>query len=194
VHSAEPGSHSAGYPENPERDFIKRLIALGGETVEIRDALYASKIISYTQGFMLLRAASDEFGWELDMSTVASLWRAGCIIRARFLNDIMKAFETDITSLLMDDFFTDAVTSSEQSWRRVVAEAVRCGIPVPAYASALSFFDAYRSERLPANLIQAQRDYFGAHTYERVDRPRGEYFHTNWTGTGGATTAGSYQA
>jgi len=164
------------------------------ETVEIRDALYASKIISYTQGFMLLRAASDEFGWELDMSTVASLWRAGCIIRARFLNDIMKAFETDITSLLMDDFFTDAVTSSEQSWRRVVAEAVRCGIPVPAYASALSFFDAYRSERLPANLIQAQRDYFGAHTYERVDRPRGEYFHTNWTGTGGATTAGSYQA
>ena len=162
---------------------------------DIRDALYASKIVSYTQGFMLLRSASEEFSWDLDLGRIASLWREGCIIRAAFLDDITAAFDRDpeLTNLLLDPFFTDAVHRAQAGWRRVVSAAVTAGIPVPAYSSALAFFDAYRSERVPANLIQAQRDYFGAHTYERVDRPRGEFFHTNWTGTGGDTTAGTYE-
>jgi 6-phosphogluconate dehydrogenase len=163
---------------------------------DIRDALYASKIVSYAQGFHLLRAASDEYGWELDYGRIASLWREGCIIRAAFLDDITAAFERDasLLSLLLDRFFLDALMDSQAGWRRVVAAAATTGIPVPAYASALSFFDGYRSERTAANLIQAQRDYFGAHTYERIDKPRGEFFHTNWTGRGGDTTSGSYQA
>jgi 6-phosphogluconate dehydrogenase len=163
---------------------------------DIRDALYASKLVSYAQGFMLLRAAAAEHGWELDLGRIASLWREGCIIRARFLDDITAAFDRDpgLENLLLDPFFADAVGQAQAGWRRVVAAAVTAGIPVPAYSTALAFFDGYRSATLPANLIQAQRDYFGAHTYERVDRPRGEAFHTNWTGHGGATTAGTYQA
>ena len=161
----------------------------------VHDALYASKIVSYAQGFMLLRAASEEHGWNLDLGRVASLWRGGCIIRAAFLDDITAAFrrEPALPSLLLDPFFQAALAEAQPGWRRVVAAAVQSGIPVPAYSTALAFYDAYRCARLPANLIQAQRDYFGAHTYERVDRPRGEFFHTDWTGRGGSATAGSYQ-
>lgn len=157
----------------------------------VRDALYASKIVSYAQGFMLLRAAADEYGWELDYGRIAQLWREGCIIRAAFLDDITAAFRRrpDLPSLLLDDFFAEAVRRAEAGWRRVVGEAVRLGIPAPAYSSALAFYDGYRNRRLPANLIQAQRDYFGAHTYERVDRPRGEFHHTDWTA--GGAPAGS---
>ena len=167
----------------------------GVDLDDLRDAVYASKIVSYTQGFLLLRAASEEHGWDLDLGRIASLWREGCIIRAAFLDDITAAFsrDPDLDSLLLDAFFTAAVDRAQAGWRRVVAAAVSAGVPVPAYATALGFYDAYRAARLPANLIQAQRDYFGAHTYERVDRPRGEFFHTDWTGHGGATTAGSYQ-
>ncbi|MGF1668223.1 MAG: decarboxylating NADP(+)-dependent phosphogluconate dehydrogenase [Acidimicrobiia bacterium] len=163
---------------------------------DIRDALYASKIVSYAQGFMLMRQASDENGWDLDLGRIASLWREGCIIRARFLDDITEAYRRDpsLANLLLDGFFTEAMGASGPGWRRTVASAVACGVPVPAYSTALAFYDSYRSAVLPANLIQAQRDYFGAHTYERVDRARGEWFHTNWTGTGGDTTAGSYGA
>ncbi len=170
--------------------------APGVEPDDLRDAVYASKIVSYAQGFMLLRAASEEHGWDLDLGLVASLWRAGCIIRAAFLDDITKAFRDDpgLASLLVDPFFIEAVDRAQAGWRRTVTGAVNAGVPVPAYGSALNFYDAYRSARLPANLIQAQRDYFGAHTYERVDKPRGQVFHTDWTGHGGATTAGSYQA
>ncbi len=161
---------------------------------DLRDALYASKIVSYAQGFMLLRAASDESGWDLDLSQVASLWRAGCIIRAAFLDDVMRAFDAGAEHLLLAPHFAAEVGRAEGGWRRVVAAAVGSGIPVPAYSSALAFFDAFHSEQVSANLIQAQRDYFGAHTYERVDRPRGEFFHTNWTGEGGTTTSGTYEA
>ena len=162
----------------------------------IGQALYASKIVSYAQGFLLLRAAADEYGWELDYGRIAGLWREGCIIRARFLDDITAAYaaEPDLPNLLVAPFFTDAIAEAQAGWRHVVAAAVSWGIPVPAYGTALAFYDAYRTERLPANMIQAQRDYFGAHTYERVDRPRDEWFHTNWTGRGGDVTAGSYDA
>jgi 6-phosphogluconate dehydrogenase len=162
----------------------------------IRDALYVSKIVSYAQGFMLLREAAAEYGWDLDYGRIAQLWREGCIIRAAFLDDITAAFgrAPELASLVLDEFFVEAIGSASDGWRRVVAAAVTAGIPVPAYSSALAFYDAYRTETLPANMIQAQRDYFGAHTYERVDRPRGEFFHTNWTGEGGDTTAGSYEA
>jgi 6-phosphogluconate dehydrogenase len=163
---------------------------------DLHDALYASKIVSYAQGFMLMAAASAEHGWKIDLGSIARLWRAGCIIRSRFLNDITAAFRDspDLPSLLLDAFFRDEIAAAEPGWRRTVVRAVRAGIPTPAYSSALAFYDAYRSARLPANLIQAQRDYFGAHTYERIDRPRGQHFHTNWTGTGGSTSAGTYDA
>ncbi|MFQ5522308.1 MAG: decarboxylating NADP(+)-dependent phosphogluconate dehydrogenase [Acidimicrobiia bacterium] len=154
----------------------------GVDVGDVEASLYASKIVSYAQGFRLMRAASEEFGWDLDLGTVASLWRAGCIIRAAFLEDITAAYRTnpELEDLLEEPFFADAIKSALASWRRVVTGAVRAGIPVPAYASALTYFDALRSHRLPANLIQAQRDFFGAHTFERVDRPRGEFFHQNW--------------
>ena len=163
---------------------------------DIHDALYGSKIISYAQGFMLLSAASTAYGWGLAPGTVAGLWRAGCIIRSRFLDDITTAFREDpsLPNLLVSPFFAVEIAQVLPGWRRTVARAALAGIPTPAYASALSFYDAYRSGRLPANLIQAQRDYFGAHTYERIDRPRGEWFHTNWTGTGGSTTSEQYSA
>jgi len=167
-----------------------------GVIEDLHDALYASKIISYTQGFMLISAASNEHDWNLDRGTIAGLWRAGCIIRSRFLGNIMSAYrdQPDLVNLLLDDFFAGEVETSLPGWRRTVARAVTAGIPVPAYSSALAFYDAYRSERLPANLVQAQRDYFGAHTYERTDTARGEWFHTDWTGQGGAVTSGTYEA
>ncbi len=163
---------------------------------DLHDALYASKIVSYAQGFMLIDAASKTYAWDLDQATIAGLWRAGCIIRSRFLNDIMAAYRSspNLTNLLLDDYFAGEITEALAGWRRTVGRAIAAGIPVPAYASALSFYDAYRSERLPANLIQAQRDYFGAHTYERVDMARNEWFHTDWTGHGGDVTSGTYQA
>ncbi len=163
---------------------------------DLRDALYASKVTSYAQGFMLLADASEEHGWDLDLGRVASLWREGCIIRAVFLDDITAAFEADpdLDNLLLADVFTDALAAAQDGWRRVVATAVGAGIPVPAYGTALAYYDGIRSVRTPANLVQAQRDYFGAHTFERTDRDRGEWFHTDWTGRGGAVTSGSYDA
>jgi 6-phosphogluconate dehydrogenase len=163
---------------------------------DLRDAVYGSKIVSYAQGFLLLAAASDEYDWDLNLGAVAGLWRAGCIIRAAFLNDITAAYRTDpeLVSLLVDEHFAAELARVEPAWRRVVAAAVTAGVPVPAYGTALAFYDGYRTARGSANMIQAQRDYFGAHTYERVDRERGQWFHTNWTGTGGTTTSGSYNA
>lgn len=163
---------------------------------DIHDALYASKIVSYAQGYMLMRAAAGEFGWDLDYGSIALMWRNGCIIRSAFLGEINRAYlrNPELANLLLDSYFKTAVETAQGGWRRVVATALQNGIPVPAMASALTFFDGYRNERLPANLLQAQRDYFGAHTYERVDRPRGEFFHTDWIGSGGGVTAGSYEA
>lgn len=160
----------------------------------VRLGLYASKIISYAQGFMLMRGAAKEYHWELNYGSIALMWRAGCIIRSRFLNDIKKAFDKNakLENLLFDDFFKKAIEKSEQALRKVVASAAEYGIPIPCFSTALAFFDGYRCSHLPASLLQAQRDFFGAHTYERVDQPRGKYFHTNWTGKGGAVTSGSY--
>eukprot|EP00190_Bangiopsis_sp_CCMP1999_P000022 CAMPEP_0198726060 /NCGR_PEP_ID=MMETSP1475-20131203/3235_1 /TAXON_ID= ORGANISM="Unidentified sp., Strain CCMP1999" /NCGR_SAMPLE_ID=MMETSP1475 /ASSEMBLY_ACC=CAM_ASM_001111 /LENGTH=486 /DNA_ID=CAMNT_0044487941 /DNA_START=155 /DNA_END=1615 /DNA_ORIENTATION=- len=162
----------------------------------IEKALYASKIISYAQGYMLLREAAKAYNWDLNYGGIALMWRGGCIIRSKFLGDIRNAFQKDpnLTNLLLDDFFKSAVENAQQGWRTTVATAVEHGIPVPAFMSALSFYDGYRSDRLPANLLQAQRDYFGAHTYERIDKERGIHFHTNWTGTGGDVSASTYQA
>jgi 6-phosphogluconate dehydrogenase len=163
---------------------------------DIREALYASKIVSYTQGYMLMRAAAAEYDWNLNYGGIALMWRGGCIIRSVFLGKIKDAFDKDpeLSNLLLDSYFKEQVDAAQAAWRRVVAKAVEMGIPAPAMSSALAFYDGYRNERLSANLLQAQRDYFGAHTYERVDRPRGEFFHTNWTGRGGDVTSGSYQA
>jgi 6-phosphogluconate dehydrogenase len=161
---------------------------------DLRQALYASKIASYAQGYQLMRAAAKEYGWNLNYGGIALMWRGGCIIRSAFLGKIKEAFDHDpgLVNLLIDPFFADAVVKAQPAWRRVVTTAVNLGIPVPAIGSALGYFDGYRCERLPANLLQAQRDYFGAHTYERVDKPRGEFFHTNWTGHGGTTSASTY--
>ena len=161
---------------------------------DIRKALYASKIISYTQGYMLMRAAAKEHSWNLNYGGIALMWRGGCIIRSAFLGDIKNAFDKKpkLENLLFDPFFKKAIKACARSWRKVISTAVRKGIPVPAFSTALAFFDGFRSERLPANLLQAQRDYFGAHTYERVDQPRGQFFHTNWTGTGGRVASSTY--
>ncbi len=161
---------------------------------DLRKALYAAKITSYAQGFMLMRAAAEEYAWNLDYGSIASMWRGGCIIRSVFLTKIKEAFGRNprLANLMLDSFFKQIIESSQQPWRRVIASAVTLGIPVPAMSTALAFYDGYRSEWLPANLLQAQRDYFGAHTYERIDRPRGESFHTNWTGRGGDTSASTY--
>jgi 6-phosphogluconate dehydrogenase len=163
---------------------------------EIRQALYASKICSYAQGFDLMKMAAVENSWELDYGGIALMWREGCIIRAQFLERIKEAYDADpgLANLLLAPYFTEAIDHSQTAWRRVVAEAVARGIPVPAFSSALAYYDSYRHARLPANILQAQRDYFGAHTYERVDKPRGEFFHTNWTGRGGETSATTYTA
>lgn len=160
----------------------------------VRRALYCSKIISYAQGYMLLRAAEKEHGWHLNMGGVALMWRGGCIIRSIFLGDIKKAFDKnpDLDNLLMDDFFADALNKYQEGWRKTQIAAIEYGIPTPAFSTALSFFDGYRTARLPANLLQAQRDFFGAHTYERTDKPRGEFFHTNWTGRGGRVSSSTY--
>ena len=160
----------------------------------IRDALYASKIVSYAQGYMLMRAAAKENGWKLNYGAIALMWRGGCIIRSRFLGKIREAFERDagLVNLLLDPYFVAEVQRCQAGWREVIATAVRAGIPVPAMGTALSFFDAYRTAHLPANLLQAQRDFFGAHTYERTDRPRGEFHHSNWTGRGGETASSTY--
>lgn len=156
-------------------------------------ALYAAKIASYAQGFMLLKEASRANGWELDMAAIAKLWRGGCIIRSRFLNDISAALEDpNLDNLFMAPFFVTALADCQDAWRQVVAAAALAGIPTPALSAGLAFYDGYRAARLPANMIQAQRDYFGAHTYERLDRPAGKFFHTDWTGEGGDVSSGTY--
>jgi len=163
---------------------------------DIRQALYASKICSYAQGFQLLRYAATEYGWDLNYGGIAGIWRGGCIIRAGFLYNIKEAFDenADLSNLLLHPFFKEAVERSQAAWRRVVAAAVTHGVPVPSMSSALAYFDSYRHDRLPANVLQAQRDYFGAHTYERIDKPRGQFFHTDWTGHGGNVSATTYTA
>jgi 6-phosphogluconate dehydrogenase len=160
----------------------------------VRRALYCSKIISYAQGYMLLRAAAKENGWNLNMGGIALMWRGGCIIRSAFLGDIKAAFDKKkkLDNLLLDKFFSRAVNKYQASWRKAVTAAIKLGVPTPAFSTALAFFDGYRAARLPANLLQAQRDYFGAHTYERVDQPRGQFFHTNWTGKGGRVSSSTY--
>ena len=161
---------------------------------EVRDALYASKIISYAQGYMLMQAAAKEYGWKLNWGGIALMWRGGCIIRSRFLGKIKEAFDKkpNLSNLLFDDYFRGEIKKSQKGWRNIVATAAKRGIPAPAFSTALAFFDSFRSAVLPANLLQAQRDFFGAHTYERVDKPRGEFFHTNWTGHGGNTSSTAY--
>ena len=160
----------------------------------IRCALYASKICSYAQGFSLMKAAATEYSWELDYGKIAMIFRGGCIIRAQFLNKIKEAYNANhnLANLMLDPYFRNILEKYQDSWRTVVASAVSWGIPVPAFASALMYFDSYRCDTLPANLLQAQRDYFGAHTYERIDKPLGEFFHTNWTGHGGSMSASTY--
>ena len=162
----------------------------------IRKALYASKIISYAQGYAVMRTAAKTHGWNLNYGGIALMWRGGCIIRSVFLGKIKEAFDKDpeLVNLLMDDYFAETISQLVPAWREVIAYAVKVGIPVPAFASALSYFDGYTTESLPANLLQAQRDYFGAHTYERTDMPRGQFFHTNWTGKGGNTSSSAYNA
>jgi 6-phosphogluconate dehydrogenase len=161
---------------------------------DIKEALYASKIVSYAQGYALMRAAAEEYKWKLNYGGIALMWRGGCIIRSAFLGKIKEAFDNNpsITNLLLDPFFAGKVEKAQDGWRKVVAAAVQNGIPVPAISAALGYYDGYRCEKLPANLLQAQRDYFGAHTYERTDKPRGEFFHTNWTGRGGTTSSSTY--
>ncbi len=163
---------------------------------KIRKALFASKICSYAQGYQLMREAANEYKWDLKFGSIALLWRAGCIIRAQFLGNIKEAFDNnpELSNLLLDKYFKNIIENSQDAWRTVIAKAIEAGIPVPAFSSALAYYDSYRSEQLPANLLQAQRDYFGAHTYERIDKPRGEFFHTNWTGRGGDTASSTYVA
>ena len=172
-----------------------RIEGARAEWVEaIRQALLASKIVSYAQGFMLMKEAAKEYKWNLNYGGIALVWRGGCIIRSAFLGKIKEAFDRqpELANLLTDEYFKCVIDRCQASWRRVVSAAVQAGVPIPAFTTALAFYDGYRSERLPANLLQAQRDYFGAHTYERVDRPRGQFFHTNWTGRGGNISASTY--
>ena len=163
---------------------------------DVRRALYCSKVISYAQGYMLLREAAKEQGWKLNMGGIALMWRGGCIIRSHFLGKIKEAYDKNpaLNNLLLDAFFSDLLNGYQEGWRKALVHAVEFGVPTPAFSTALSFFDGYRTARLPANLLQAQRDYFGAHTFERVDKPRGEFFHTNWTGRGGRVSSGTYNA
>ncbi len=177
----------------PSKDFkVDRTAFLK----DLEKALYASKIVSYAQGFTLLRAAAEEFKWNLNYGGIALLWRGGCIIRSAFLGKIKEAFDNNpkLTNLLLDPFFKEKIETSQDAWRRVVSTAVLNGVWIPAFSTALNYFDGYRNARLPANLLQAQRDYFGAHQYERVDEPRGKFFHTNWTGRGGETASTAYSA
>jgi 6-phosphogluconate dehydrogenase len=177
--------------KGPKPDFSgdkKQFIA------DLKEALYASKMVSYAQGYVLMRSAAEEYGWDLNYGGIALMWRGGCIIRSVFLGKIKEAFDKNpkLSNLLLDPFFRDKILKAQDGWRRVVSTAFSNGIPIPAFSTALAYFDGYRSERLPANLLQAQRDYFGAHTYERLDKPRGEFFHTNWTGRGGETASSTY--
>ena len=180
--------------------FPKTIPAFEGDKAAfieaIRKALYASKIISYAQGYTLMRTAAKTYGWNLNYGGIALMWRGGCIIRSVFLGKIKEAYDKNpaLENLLLDDYFAETMKSLVESWREVVAYAVKSGVPMPAFSSALSYFDGYTTECLPANLLQAQRDYFGAHTYERIDQPRGQFFHTNWTGHGGNTSASTYNA
>ena len=180
------GPRPAKIPAEHRSEFIE----------EVRRALYCSKMISYAQGYMLLRAAEKEQGWNLNMGGVALMWRGGCIIRSAILGDIKKAFDKDqkLQNLQLDDFFSSALNKYHASWRKALIHAIELGVPTPAFSTALAFYDGYRTARLPANLLQAQRDFFGAHTYERVDKPRGEFFHTNWTGRGGRVASSTYNA
>ena len=186
IRAATLFGHETKHPKLDKQELID----------DVRDGLYAAKIISYAQGFMLMRQAGMEFKWTLNMGGVALMWRGGCIIRSRFLDNISEAFEKnkDLSNLLLDPFFEKAVKEAAPGWRKAVIYATKAEIPVPCHSSGLSFYDGIRSEHLPANLLQAQRDFFGAHTYERVDKPRGEFFHTDWTGTGGDAHSGSYNA
>lgn len=161
---------------------------------DVRRALYCSKVVSYAQGYMLMREAAKDQGWDLNFGGIALMWRGGCIIRSRFLGKIKEAYDKNpqLNNLLLDDFFSQTLNNYQASWRRAIIKAIEYGVPTPAFSTALAFFDGYRTERLPANLLQAQRDYFGAHTYERVDKPRGEFFHTNWTGRGGRVSSSTY--
>ncbi|HEY3837370.1 MAG TPA: decarboxylating NADP(+)-dependent phosphogluconate dehydrogenase, partial [Bryobacteraceae bacterium] len=163
---------------------------------DVRRALYCSKMISYAQGYMLLRAIEKDQNWNLNMGGIALMWRGGCIIRSAFLGNIKAAFDKNpnLENLLLDDFFSTALNKYGWSWRKAVIHGIEIGVPMPAFSTALSFYDGFRTERLPANLLQAQRDFFGAHTYERVDKPRGEFFHTNWTGRGGRVSSSTYNA
>ena len=181
-------------------EFPKPEISFEGDRAafaeDIRQALYAAKIISYAQGYALMTAAAKTYGWDLNYGGIALMWRGGCIIRSVFLGRIKEAYDRDpnLRNLILDPYFKETITALIPAWRNVVATAVRHGVAVPAMSAALSYFDGYTSGRLPANLLQAQRDYFGAHTYERLDAPRGQFFHTNWTGEGGSTTANTYNA
>jgi 6-phosphogluconate dehydrogenase len=174
-------------------------VAVGerAEFIEIvRRALYCSKMVSYAQGYMLLRAAEKEYGWKLNMGGIALMWRGGCIIRSIFLGNIKAAFDKNpnLANLLLDEFFASALNKYQGSWRKALVQAIELGVPTPAFSTALAFYDGFRTARLPANLLQAQRDFFGAHTYERIDKPRGEFFHTNWTGKGGRVSSSTYNA
>ena len=185
---------------NASAIFPKNIPAFEGDKVAfiecIRKALYASKIISYAQGYTLMRTAAKTYNWNLNYGGIALMWRGGCIIRSVFLSKIKEAYEKNpaLDNLLLDDYFAETIKTLVDSWREVVAYAVKIGVPMPAFSSALSYFDGYTTACLPANLLQAQRDYFGAHTYERIDQPRGQFYHTNWTGHGGNTAAGTYNA
>ncbi len=161
---------------------------------DVRRALYCSKVISYAQGYMLLREAAKEQGWNLNFGGIALMWRGGCIIRSRFLGKIKEAYDKNpkLTNLLVDDFFSGLLANYHEGWRRALVQAIQFGVPTPAFSTALAFYDGFRTARLPANLLQAQRDYFGAHTYERIDKPRGQFFHTNWTGRGGRVSSTTY--
>ena len=177
----------------------KEKIAVGerAEFIEIvRRALYCSKMVSYAQGYMLLRAAEKEYGWKLNMGGIALMWRGGCIIRSIFLGNIKAAYDKNpgLANLLLDEFFAGALNKYQGSWRKAIVQAIELGVPTPAFSTALAFYDGFRTARLPANLLQAQRDFFGAHTYERTDKPRGEFFHTNWTGHGGRVSSSTYNA
>lgn len=181
---------SSVYPEPKLKEAVEKVHFCQ----EVADALYASKIISYAQGFMLMKSASEEHDWKLNFGSIALMWRGGCIIRSKFLGKIKQAYEKNpqLKSLLLDPFFVEEITRSIPSWREVVAKGALMGIALPCFGTALSFFDGYRTANLPANLLQAQRDFFGAHTYERIDKPRGQFFHTNWTGRGGDVSSSSY--
>ena len=186
VHAAQVLNGPSRCPIENRKGFIE----------DVRSALYCSKMISYAQGYMLLREAAKEYKWNLNFGGIALMWRGGCIIRSRFLGKIKEAFDKhpQLENLLVDEFFSTTLLQHQPAWRRAIVQAIELGLPTPAFSTALAFFDGYRCARLPANLLQAQRDYFGAHTYERVDRPRGQFFHTNWTGRGGRVASSTYTA